>query len=522
MYDYIIVGAGSAGCVLANRLTEDAKTTVLLLEAGSPDQTKEIHIPIAFSKLLKTEYDWAYYTEKQPFLNHRQFYWPRGKVLGGCSSLNAMIYIRGNNSNYDHWHDLGNEGWSFSQVLHYFKKAENQERGASQYHGKGGPLNVADLRCTNPLSHAFVAAGIEVGLHRNNDFNGLQQDGVGFFQVTQKKGQRHSTAAAYLKPILHRPNLTIQTQTQVTRLLFDGTRVVGLAYQQKGEIHQIQVAKEVILSGGAINSPQLLMLSGIGAAQHLNSLGIPLVVDLPGVGQNLQDHLAVPILYQCKRPVSLASAKTTRNLLKYLLFKQGPLTSNVAEAGAFLKTKDSLPIPDIQLHFAPAYFINHGFTQPEGHGFTVGPVLLYPNSKGSITLRSSNPLEPPIIHPNYLANEADLQGLTEGLKLARKIAQMSALEPFRGEELLPGSQVQHDEDIHEFIRNTAETLYHPVGTCKMGNDSMSVVNSRLQVHGVQALRVVDASIMPSIVGGNTNAPTIMIAEKAADLIKKDN
>lgn len=522
MYDYIIVGAGSAGCVLANRLTEDAKTTVLLLEAGAADKRREIHIPIAFSKLLKTECDWAYYTEKQPHLNQRQFYWPRGKVLGGCSSINAMIYMRGNPSNYDHWQDLGNEEWSFSQVLHYFKKAENQERGASEYHGKSGPLNVADLRCINPISQAFVSAGVEAGLARNHDFNGRQQDGVGFFQVTQKKGQRHSTAAAYLKPILHRPNLTIQTHTQVTNLLFEGTRVVGLAYLQNGEPHQIQVGKEVILSGGAINSPQLLMLSGIGAAEHLNALGIPLVVDLPGVGQNLQDHLAVPILYKCKQPVSLENAKTTINLLKYLLFKQGPLTSSVAEAGAFVKTQDSLSIPDIQLHFAPAYFINHGFTKPEGHGFTVGPMLLYPNSKGRITLRSSSPLEPPIIQPNYLASEADLQGLTEGLKLARKIVQMSAFNAFRGEELFPGIQVQHDEDIHAFIRNTAETLYHPVGTCKMGNDAMSVVNSRLQVHGVQGLRVVDASIMPSIVGGNTNAPTIMIAEKAADLIKKDN
>lgn len=522
MYDYIIVGAGSAGCVLANRLTEDAKTTVLLLEAGAADKRREIHIPIAFSKLLKTECDWAYYTEKQPYLNQRQFYWPRGKVLGGCSSINAMIYMRGNPSNYDHWQDLGNEGWSFSQVLHYFKKAENQERGASEYHGKSGPLNVANLRCINPISQAFVSAGVEAGLARNHDFNGRQQDGVGFFQVTQKKGQRHSTAAAYLKPILHRPNLTIQTHTQVTNLLFEGTRIVGLAYLQNGETHQIQVGKEVILSGGAINSPQLLMLSGIGAAEHLNALGIPLVVDLPGVGQNLQDHLAVPILYKCKQPVSLENAKTTTNLLKYLLFKQGPLTSSVAEAGAFVKTQDSLSIPDIQLHFAPAYFINHGFTKPEGHGFTVGPMLLYPNSKGRITLRSSSPLEPPIIQPNYLASEADLQGLTEGLKLARKIVQMSAFNTFRGEELFPGIQVQQDEDIHTFIRNTAETLYHPVGTCKMGNDAMSVVNSRLQVHGVQGLRVVDASIMPSIVGGNTNAPTIMIAEKAADLIKKDN
>lgn len=520
MYDYAIIGAGSAGCLLANRLTEESKTTVLLLEAGASDQPQAIHIPAAFSKLLKTEYDWAYYTEKQAYLNNRELYWPRGKVLGGSSSLNAMIYIRGNSLNYDHWHDLGNEGWNSSQVLPYFKKAENQERGACQYHGTDGLLNVGNLRYINPLSSVFLEACQEVGWPENRDFNGLQQEGFGFYQVTQKKGKRHSTAAAYLKPIRHRSNLTIQTRAQVTQLMFEGTKIVGLTYIQNGKIHQISISKEVILSGGAINSPQLLMLSGIGAAEHLQDLGIPIVVDLPGVGQNLQDHLAVPVAYQCTQPLSLENAKTPDNFLKYLLLKKGPLTSNVGEAGGFVKSKPDLSCPDLQFLFAPVYFLNHGFTKPEGHGFTLGPALLYPQSKGNIKLRSNNPLEPPLIQPNYLANEADLPPLVEGVKIARKIVQARAFDSFRGEELVPGDQVQQEEDIQEFIRNHAQTLYHPVGTCKMGNDAMAVVNSRLQVHGVQGLRVVDASIMPSIVGGNTNAPTIMIAEKAADLIKK--
>jgi choline dehydrogenase len=518
MYEYVIVGAGSAGCVLANRLTEDAKTTVLLLEAGLPDRKQEIHIPAAFSKLLKTEYDWAYYTEKQPYLNWRSLFWPRGKVLGGSSSINAMIYIRGNYCDYDHWHDLGNEGWSALEVLPYFKKTENQERGASKYHGIGGPLNVADLRYINPVSQTFVEAGIEAGFPRNSDFNGLELEGVGFYQVTQKNGCRHSAAAAYLQPILHRSNLTIVTQAQVTRLLFEGTRVVGITYVQNGETHQIKIAKEVILSGGAINSPQILMLSGIGCADHLKSLGIPLCVNLPGVGQNLQDHLGVAVAYKCTKPLTLANAGKTVDILKYLVFRNGPLTSNIAEAGGFVKTRPELNAPDLQLLFAPVYFLNHGFIQQKGHGFTCGPILLYPQSKGSIRLRSSNPLEPPAIQPNYLASETDLQFLVEGVKLARQIVQMRAFDSFRGEEVVPGSQVQHSEQIREFIRNTAQTLYHPVGTCKMGNDPMSVVNSQLQVHGVEGLRVVDASIMPSIVGGNTNAPTIMIAEKAADLI----
>ncbi|MBW4572066.1 MAG: choline dehydrogenase [Tolypothrix carrinoi HA7290-LM1] len=518
MYDYVIVGAGSAGCVLANRLTEDSNTKVLLLEAGKPDDKQEIHIPAGFSTLFQSEYDWAYYTEKQPHLNNRNLYWPRGKVLGGCSSINAMIYIRGNYHDYDHWYNLGNEGWSAKEVLSYFKKAENQEHGANEYHGIGGPLNVANQRCINPLSYAFREACLEAGFCENNDFNGEEQEGFGFYQVTQRNGKRHSAADAYLKPILHRANLTVLTNTLGKRILFEGTRAVGLTYIQDGVTKDIKIKREVILSCGAINSPQLLMLSGIGPAEHLKSLGIPVIVDLPGVGQNLQDHLLVPVIYQCTKPITLLNAQKFLSFLKYLLFKKGSLTSNVAEAGGFVKTKPDLTVSDLQFHFTPFYFLNHGLIQSENHGFTFGSTLLRPQSRGSITLRSSASFESPVIQPNYLDNQADLQVLVEGVHLSRKLVQMTAFDAFRGDELVPGYQVQTEEDICNFIRNTVETLYHPVGTCKMGNDSMSVVNSQLQVYKVERLRVIDASIMPDIIGGNTNAPVMMIAEKAAVLL----
>jgi choline dehydrogenase len=518
MYDYVIVGAGSAGCVLANRLTEDPTTTVLLLEAGGPDEAQEIHIPAAFSSLFKSPLDWAYETEEQPYLNNRRLYWPRGRVLGGSSSINAMVYIRGNRRDYDHWRDLGNEGWGYSDVLPYFKKAENEERGASEYHGTGGPLNVTDHRTRNPLSRAFVEAGVESGIPLTDDFNGYEQDGVGFYQVTQRLGLRHSAAVGYVHPILSRPNFTLQTHAHVTNVIFEGTRAVGVAYIHDGEKRQVN-AREVILSGGAINSPQLLMLSGIGPANHLKALGLPVVADLPGVGQNLQDHPAIVVLYASTQPISLAHAQTPENLQDFIDNKMGPLTSNIAEAGAFIRTQADLAMPDIQYHFTPVYYLNHGFTVLEGDGYTIAPCVLRPQSRGFIALRSTNPTEAPIIQPNYFADEADMQVLVEGVKFARKLGAARAFAPFHDKEMYPGPQVQSDEEIAEYIRNYVETLYHPVGTCKMGNDSMSVVDAHLRVRGVEGLRVVDASIMPTVVGGNTNAPTITIAEKTADLIK---
>ena len=519
-YDYVIVGAGSAGCVLANRLTEDPRITVLLLEAGGPDDEAKIRIPAAFSKLFKTQYDWAYYTEAQPRLKNRRLYWPRGKTLGGSSSINAMIYIRGHRSDYNHWHSLGNAGWSLEEVLPYFKKAEDQERGSSEYHATGGPLRVADLRYINPLSRAFVEAAQQVGYRWNTDFNGAEQEGVGYYQVTQKRGRRQSAAEAYLKPALKRGNLTVRTHTHATRVVFRGARAAGVAYVHLGVPHEARATREVILSGGTINSPQLLMLSGIGPADHLRALGLPTVADLPGVGQNLQDHLIIAVAYECTRPVSMAGAEKLGNLLQYVLFRRGMLTSNAAEAGAFAKTRPDLPAPDLQFIFGPLFYLNHGFSGPQGHGFSIGPTLIRPQSRGSITLRSRDPFEAPAIQPNYFSSDADLRVLVEGIKLGRRIGEARAFDAFRGSEVYPGPAAQSDESIADYISRVAETLYHPVGTCKMGSDAMAVVDARLRVHGIEGLRVADASIMPTVIGGNTNAPTVMIAEKAADLIKE--
>ncbi len=519
MYDYVIVGAGSAGCVLANRLSENPDISVLLVEAGGPDTKREIHIPAAFVKLYQTAYDWNYQTEPQPHLDDRQLYWPRGKVLGGSSSINAMIYIRGNQQDYNDWAALGNELWGFQDVLPYFIKAENQTRGASEYHGVQGPLNVTDLEQVNPLSQIFVQAGAELGLPINPDFNGASQGGVGLYQITQKNGQRHSVATAYLKPVLHRPNLTVETYAHVTAITFQGRRVIGISYEKEGETYNVPAGREVILCGGAINSPQLLQLSGIGPADHLKALDIPIIRDLPGVGQNLQDHLIVSVTYRCKQPVSLASVKKPSNLLYYFLSRKGKLSSNLAEAGGFIRSNGASDRPDLQFHFVPLFFLQHGLKLPSGHGFTIAPTLIHPQSRGHISLNSNNPFDAPQINPNYFSDETDLETLVAGVKWAKQIANAAAFVPYRGPEMFASSQAQSDDDIRQFVRETAETVYHPVGTCKMGVDPMAVVDPQLRVHGIDGLRVVDASIMPKIIGGNTNAPTVMIAEKAADLIK---
>lgn len=519
MYDYIIVGAGSAGCTLANRLTEDPQVSVLLLEAGGPDTQQEIHIPAAFSKLFKTPLDWEYYTEEEPQMANRKMYWPRGKVLGGSSSINAMIYIRGHRHDYDSWREEGNEGWGYTDVLPYFKKAENQERGPSEYHGVGGPLNVADLRYVNPLSRAFVEACKELGIPENNDFNGAVNEGTGIYQTTQKKGQRWSTVNAYLKPALSRSNLTVRTQVQVARVLIEKGRATGVAYARDGQIENVHANREVLICGGAINSPQILMLSGIGPAAHLKAMGIEVALDLPGVGENLQDHVVAGAAYQVTKPISLNNAETIGSLLNYLLFKKGAYTSTIAEAGGFIKTQSDLPAPDIQYHFAPVFFKAHGFEKVPGHGFTIGPTLLHPRSRGSILLHSSDPTAYPAIHANYLSEEEDVRSLLAGMKLAHELAHTQAFASLLGPEIEPYTWKRSDAEIVEMIRQSAETIYHPAGTCKMGNDTMAVVDAQLRVRGIEGLRVVDASIMPTVVGGNTNAPTIMIAEKAADMIK---
>jgi len=517
-YDYVIVGAGSAGCVLANRLTAGGDNEVLLLEAGKPDEKREIRIPAAYPELWKSSVDWEYHTESQTELNDRELYWPRGKTLGGSSSMNAMIYARGQPADYDHWAELGNDGWAYEDVLGYFKRAEHNERGPSEYHGTGGPRNVADLQSPNELTEAFVEAGQAVGLAHNEDFNAGDQSGVGFYQVTQKDGERHSAADAYLKPVLDRPNLTAITGAQVTGVRFDGREAVGVEYvpDESGTPETVGTSEEVILSAGAINSPQLLMLSGIGPAQHLDAHDIPVVHDLPGVGRNLQDHLQTKVNYASEKPVTLEGADSLWNLLKYLVLKRGPLTSNVAEAGGFASVSGDDDRPDVQLHFGPSYSVNHGFDNPDGHGFWLGALCMRPESRGRITLQSADPFDDPAIDPQYLTEGADLEILLEGVKLIRDILQAAPFDDYRGRLVSPDGELESDEQLLEHIRETAETLYHPVGSCKMGADDMAVVDDRLAVHGVDRLRVVDASIMPTITSGNTDAPTTMIAEKAAD------
>lgn len=527
-FDYVIVGAGSAGCVLANRLSEDGQSEVLLLEAGGPDDGRAVRIPALFPELVKTEVDWEYYTEPQPGMADRELYWPRGKTLGGTSSVNAMIYSRGHPSDYDRWADRGSEGWAYEEVLPYFKRSERfvGDDGDPEYHGEDGPLVVADQRSPRDLSRAFVDAASEVGYDRNRDFNGSRLDGFGLFHVTQKGGRRHSLADAYLKPALDRSNLTVETGAHVTRVVFEGDRAVGVSYEQDGRSRRVETAREVILSGGAIDSPKLLLLSGIGPAAHLREHGIDVERDLPGVGRNLQDHLVVYVIYEAPTSATLDKADSpTRlpvNLAKYFLLKRGPLTSNIAEAGGFIRTEETLAAPDLEIQFVPAYVMNHGFDNPEeGGGFSLGSILLRPESRGRLTLRSSDPFEAPAIDPRYFTEAADRDLLVAGVRRAREIARASPFDGYRGDEVWPGANVESDEAIVEFIRENGHTDYHPVGTCKMGDDDMAVVDDRLTVHGIEGLRIVDASVMPTIISGHTNAPTVMIAEKAAEMIEAD-
>ncbi len=519
MVDYIIVGAGSAGCVLANRLSADPGIQVLLLEAGPTDQKLEIKIPAAFAKLFKTERDWAYETDPDPGAGRRRHFWPRGRALGGSSSINAMIYIRGNRRDFDAWAARGNRGWRYADVLPYFKRAENQARGGDAFHGTGGPLDVADLVQPNPLTIAFVEAMSELGVPPNPDFNASEQDGAGIYQVTQRRGRRASAATAYLAPAMRRPNLKVKTGARVDRIVFDNGRATGVVVARGPREETISAQRGVILCGGAINSPQALMLSGIGPADHLREMKIDLILDAPGVGQNLQDHIVCGAIFNCLKPVTLDSAETIPNLLRFVFAGAGPLTSNVAEGGAFVRSLSDLEQPDVQFHFAPAFFIDHGFANPKGRaGFSIGPTLIRPKSRGAITLRSANPGAPPRIVANYFADPADMATLIRGLKLARETGHARAFAAFRGDEYLPGPAIADDEGWAAHARSYCQTLYHPAGTCRMGADTLAVVDDQLRVLGIGGLWVVDASIMPDVVAGNTNAAVIMIAEKAADLI----
>lgn len=504
-FDFIIVGAGSAGCVLANRLSARADAKVLLLEAGGPEAGLYHRAPAAFYKLFKTKADWAFYTEPQPEMNGRELFWPRGKVLGGSSAINAMIYIRGNPRDYDDWKV---PGWSYAEVLPHFKKLETHFLGPSEYHGDSGPLSVERRRYTNPLSHAFVEAGVQAGLRRNPDFNGAEQEGVGLLDVTCKGGVRHSAASAYLKPVLSRSNLSVLTGARAHRVLMEKSRAVGVEYRHQGQMKRARGA-EVIVSGGAVLSPQILMLSGVGPADHLRQQGIPVAQDLP-VGQGLWDHLALPVIYRCSTGVSLDRAENLGNLLRFLTRRNGPFVSNVAEAGAFVRVMPGAPAPDLQYHFGPAYFADHGFSRPAGNYFTLGPTLVAPQSRGFISLRSADPEDNPRIEPRYLSELQDLEVLRRGVELAREIASQKAFDPYRGEEAAPGKGA----GLELYIRQHAQTLYHPAGTCAMGH----VVDAGLKVYGTENLYVVDASVMPGLIRGNTNASAILIGEKGADLL----
>lgn len=521
-YDYIVIGAGSAGCVLARRLSAQSYRRVLLLEAGGRDVNPFIHMPAGLAQLVHNRrINWNYYTEPEPELENRRLYWPRGKVLGGCSSINAMCYIRGQPEDYDDWARDGAIGWSYDDVLPFFRKSEHQQHGHSEYHGASGPLWVEDLRHRNPLTDSFVAAAVSAGLPLNPDFNGKRQLGAGYYQVTQQRGRRCSAAAGYLRPARHRPNLTLQTNALVERIVFKDHRAVGVEYRVGSKRHTAYCDGEVLVSAGTVNSPQLLMLSGIGPADHLRSHGVQVVVDQPSVGRNLQDHLDVCTLYKSTRPISydFTRLQELRVLLQYWLKREGAGVSNIAEAGAFAcSSRAARDRPDIQMHFVPAQLDDHGRNRLPGHGFTLHACHLQPRSRGRIRLRSNRPDEAPLIFGNYLQDPCDLQVMLEAVRLSREILRSPAFDELRGEEVFPGINDGSDRELVRFIRHKAETVYHPVGTCRMGMDAKAVVDEALRVRGVAGLRVIDASIMPTIVSGNTNAPTIMIAEKAANHI----
>ncbi len=523
--DFVIVGAGSAGCVMAARLSEDTGSNVVLLEAGGEDTNMWIHIPLGFGKTFADKrVNWCFETEPDPGAGGRSIFWPRGKVLGGSSSINGMVYIRGQHEDFDHWRQLGNTGWSSTDVLPYFKRSEHQTRGEDEWHGTDGPLAVSDVRDGHPICEAFIRACNEAGYQRNDDFNGKEQDGVGYHQTTTRNGKRCSTAVGYLHPVRNRPNLRVMTGAHTQKVIFEGKRAVGVAYHQGGQDKIIRARKEVILCGGAIGSPHVLMLSGVGPAAQLAQFGIPVVHDLAGVGQSMQDHYSAAIKLKCKFPITVNDVmmnplKMLWSGLEYFVMKKGPLTVNTAEVALFARTRQELATPDVKFSIATFSADRPQDGLHKWSGFSLLVYQLRPESRGEITLKSANPFDAPAMRPNYLATETDRRTIVDGLKLGRALIASSHMQAYTESEYVPGAAVQTDAQLLEYARNNGGTVFHPTSTCKMGIDAMAVVDPELKVRGVEGLRVVDASVMPAVISGNTNAGTIMIAEKASDMIR---
>lgn len=527
-YDYIVVGAGSSGCVLAARLSEDPATRVLLIEAGPRDRSLWIHLPIGYGKTMWSDtYNWRFNTDPDPNMNGRRIYWPRGKTLGGSSSINGLIYIRGQREDYDHWAALGNKGWGFDDVLPYFVKSEGNQRGAVPFHGGAGPLKVSDIGAKDELIEAFIAGAAQVGVPRTEDFNGARQEGAGYYQLTTHKGWRVSTAKAYLGMARGRPNLRIETEAHAAGLIMEGTRAVGVRFRQGGFLREARCTAEVLLSAGAIQSPQLLQLSGIGPQKLLQARGVPVVVDAPNVGENLQDHLQVRLGFECTRPITTNDQLNSKfgqlKLgLQWMLFRSGPLAVGINQGGCFMK---ALPAesrtPDIQFHVSTLSADMAGGKVHPYSGFTMSICQLRPEARGHIRIRSTDPFEPPEMQPNYLSTDLDRRTTVAGLKAARSIAAAPAMRPYVKREVKPGPDTATDAELLEFCRNNGATIFHPSGTCRMGSDPGAVVDIRLRVNGVTGLRVIDCSVMPTLVSGNTNAPAVMMAEKAVDMIRED-
>jgi choline dehydrogenase len=522
VYDYVIVGAGAAGCVLANRLSASGKQRVLLIEAGGSDKMTNVQIPAAFGKLFKSEHDWAFFTEPQPNAGDRAMYWPRGKMLGGSSSMNAQMWIRGHRADFDGWRELGNEGWGYDDVAPVFSKIARCATGPGDSYSAQGPMVIEDLRDPNISTRAFLSACREAGLRELPDHNLADNEGYALTRVNQKRGRRFSVVDGYLRPVLGRKNLTVADKSVVQRVLLQDQRAVGVQYRARtGRVVQAKARREVILAAGSIGSPQLLMLSGIGPGEQLSRLGIDVLVDRPAVGDNLQDHLMTAVMVNCPLPVTLLTAESPLNLLKYFALRKGMLTSCVAEAAAFVRTHEGLSAPDIELIWAPVPYIEHGFVVPTAHGLGIAAVLLTPESRGRLSLVSSHPEAAPAIDPRYLSDAGgkDLKTIVAGLRYARKLMSMPSLAPYIGSPLLPGPEVDDSEAaLAAYTRRQTETLYHPVGTCRMGSDADAVVDAQLRVRGIAGLRVADASIMPRITRGHTQAPTLMIAERASELL----